>query len=175
MKKILLVFLFLFFLPIFSSQAEEKNTEVIIFTQTGCQHCAKALALLDNLQNQYPNIKIVEYDLRKNPEYYQKFLQFSLTYNVSTEVTPITFIDNKAISGYDETTISTTIERCNLSISNCQSPQKLVDKYLADHPEQKNLTTIEPAITTDNNKTLHYVFAAIIIIGGIGLLINRLF
>jgi len=147
MKKIFPLFLILLlfsFIPL--ARAESEKTKVIVFTQTGCAYCAKSLSHLENLKrDQYPNLEITEYDIRRDPNYYQTFVNYQNAYGSSADGTPVIFIGNKMIKGYLPNEIDKTLENCEMNT--CQDPEKFVADYIKEHPsaaqqQQKDKTVV---------------------------------
>jgi len=167
MKKIIILLFFLI-LPIMA-KADDKTVEAVIFTQTGCQHCAKAISLLNNLRISYPGLTINEIDLRKNPENYQSFVQFSAAYGLSADATPLIFIGDKAISGYREQQITEAVEHCFLPVVNCQNPTNKVAQYL----KENSVDTKQIIQPTTNSKIGKYILTGVIISIGALILINK--
>lgn len=147
MKKIIpVLLLLLLFVFIPSAKAENEKINVVIFTQTGCAYCAKTLAHLDDLKkNQYPELEVKEYDLRRDPSYYQKFINYQSAYSGNADGTPVLFIGNKMIKGYLPNEIDQTLSECK--INTCQNPEERVATYVKEHPsteqqQQKDKTII---------------------------------
>jgi glutaredoxin len=171
MKKVYwLVFLFMF-LPLFNVSAAEKTTEVYIFTQKGCPHCANALALLDEMKTgDYPEIVVKEFDMKVQPKYVKKYQEFATAYNINPTGVPVIYIGQKTIIGFQESSIREAIETCHLPISNCVNPNDYVTEQL------KNL----PAIPVSNNinssqSIVGWVVLVILVVGGGALIVNKFF
>jgi len=159
MKKlipVLLLFLLFVFIP--SAKAENEKINVIIFTQTGCAYCAKTLAHLDELKkNQYPELEVTEYDLRRDPNYYQTFLNYQNAYGEKADGTPVLFIGNKIIKGYLPNEIDQALEGCKNDV--CSNPEERVAAYVKDHP------TVEQQQQKDKT-IIGWVILGVIVAGG---------
>ena len=68
-KKIRSLFLFLgiLFFPIFV-HADDNDIRLYLFHGDGCPHCAEELKFLDTIQDNYPNLEIVKYEVWYNDE-----------------------------------------------------------------------------------------------------------
>lgn len=161
---ILLFSCFFTFLPTSTIIAAdtEKTIDVYTFTQQGCQYCAKILSLLETLKQDYPEIKVHEFDLKTNPEYFPKFQEFASVYEVGISTVPTTFIGEKAILGYRENDVSNAIEFCSLPVNDCVNPEKFVKKELEtrDYYNNKN----NPPVTSNGRSILGWVVAIILVV-----------
>ncbi len=173
MKKIFNLICILTLLTIFipinqtSAQENDKKIEVYVFTQQGCPFCAKTLALLENLKNtDFPNLIIHDYDLKSNPNYYKKFVQFASVYKVSTNTVPITFIDKMAIEGFEENTITSKIESCSLPVTNCINPDTYVQEQLPSIDQSAS------PIENQGKSTIGWIVSFVLLVGA-GYLIYR--
>lgn len=166
MKKLLsLILLCLFFSLGNVALAEDNKIDVVIFTQTGCQYCAKTLAYLDELKKgAYPSIVVKEYDIRKEPAAYSIFKNYQQAYGDSADGTPVTFIGNKMIKGALLPEIDAALATCKQQ--QCINPADIVATYVKDNPtaEQKK----------SNDKTIiGWIIIGVVVAGGGILLLSR--
>jgi len=170
MKKIIFL-LFLFLLPLNFVQAEEaaKKIDIYIFTQQGCQYCAKVKTYLDELKKtDYPGLVVHEFDIRTNPEYVQDYIKYAIAYNVYSPNmgVPISYVGEKAVEGAVLTDLRGIIEICN--IKECKNPETVIKEYFEQHPEANS------KIPNSTNATIWgWAILGVIIIGS-GLLIYKL-
>lgn len=113
-------FLFFSILIIFSflvqatQASEESSKEVALyfFWGDGCPHCEKEKSFLDKLKQEYPGLKVMEFEVwygKENQTLFKKFLE---AHNVSKPYgVPTTFIGKEYLVGYDtETTTGAQIK-----------------------------------------------------------------
>lgn len=148
--------------PVF---AADNEINVKIFTQTGCAYCAKTMEHLNDLKkNKYPEIEITEYDIRRDPAYYQLFNDYRRTYGSDADGTPVTFIGKKVIQGELLEQIDTAIEECKQQP--CEDPADIVAKYVKDNPtaEQKQ---------ANDKKIIGWIIIGVVLAGGGILLLSK--
>lgn len=166
MKKLLPLILFcLFFSFANIVHAENNKINLVIFTQTGCQYCAKTLEHLNSLKkDKYPELTIQEYDIREDPNYYQTFMDYQHAYGSTADGTPVTFIGNKAIQGELLEEIDAAIENCKKQ--QCEDPTSIVAAYVKGHPSEKQKKT--------NAKTIiGWIIIGVVVAGGGILLLSK--
>jgi glutaredoxin len=179
MKKIIFTILagILFISPITTLAAPDAETptlapktiDVYIFTQQGCIHCATVKTFLDELkQKDYPGLVVHEFDLRTNPKYFKKYLEFGVAYNNidPNGSVPVTYVGEKFVRGAALTDIRGIIEICN--IKECKNPQTLVDEYLKANPNVAAQTS-----ESSNKFAIGIIFIVIAVVAGIVIFINK--
>lgn len=169
-------FTFIFFLcliltPVFFSGAETssaaagKPIDVYIFTQTGCPHCANAIAFLNNYKTTVnSNLTIQEFDLVAHREYAAKFFQFAAAYNAPTEAVPVAFVGDKFVAGDRLDNLKSLLDDCNLRA--CVDPEQ----YANDHPAQASTN----APQKDKSIAGYAVLGAVIVGAGL-IVVNKFF
>lgn len=116
MKKILFVifvFSLLWVLPSFIFAQSEK-VEIDFFYSTTCPHCAAEKEFLAQLQQDYPNVAINQYEVINSAENQQLLKEFYQTYRVPSGEqgwVPVTFTPTKYFVGFNEQTAQ-DIENC---------------------------------------------------------------
>jgi len=95
-----LIFILGFFLiPNFIS-ADDNIVCAVYFTGIGCSHCAKTDPLiLDDLQKEYPNLAIIEYEIYQQKENAPLLYEYNEKYNSGLGIPLIIFNKEKQISG----------------------------------------------------------------------------
>lgn len=166
-KTIGLAVLILLFIPVSFSQAQKKALPVYIFTSQGCPHCAKAKAFIETAkQNQYPEINMLEFDLKTNPEYVGKYIEFAQAYGLAPKGVPITYIGDKVIEGDQLDKIQNALENCQIHA--CPDPDQLVKDYLVAHPITNKTNT-----ATSPKEIIGWIIIIGAIVGGVGLIILK--
>ena len=74
-------------------------TDLVLFYEDGCPHCARVKAHLEELLPQYPNLRIVQHDIH-DPEAQELLSQLLAVYEVELGAVPILFVGDVAyVSG----------------------------------------------------------------------------
>ena len=117
MKKIFLILVLVLVgaLPLMSAN---NNFTVYFFVSEGCPHCEAEKQYLDTIIPDYPEMKLLIYEVTENKETYDLFIDFCAAYNAAF-ITPVIFIGNDCISGFadEEVTgrqIKEKLDYCNL-------------------------------------------------------------
>ncbi len=98
----------------FSVLAQEKPVEVYFFYSATCPHCAAEKEFLKGLENQYPEIKIYQYEVVSNPENQKLLQEFYDKYRVPDNekgFVPATFTPTKYFVGFNQQ-IGEDIKNC---------------------------------------------------------------
>jgi len=115
-KVILSVFIFALLFSVFSFVfAQEDQIEINFFYSRTCPHCAKEEKFLDEIESQYPEIKINRFETSKK-ENLDLLIKLYNDYNVPLEergLVPITFVEGRFFSGFNDE-IGEEIETCIL-------------------------------------------------------------
>ena len=110
MKKII-TFLFLCFLFIPCSVfAEEKDVTLYFFHGDGCPHCAEEELFLDAIDDKYPELSIVRYEVWYDEENSELLSKVQQSFELTRLGVPTTVIGDTVITGYGTSTGS-KIER----------------------------------------------------------------
>jgi glutaredoxin len=161
----LLLLVGLSFTPIQAAEVSDKQLDVFIFTSTGCPFCAKAIDHLEKVkQSTYPNLEINEFDLRKNPTFYEMYTDYANAYSMDTDSVPVTYIGEVATKGFDADRIDFALNKC--ATGECPNPGEIVTQYLKDNPRQND--------SGDKSRTIFgWVIVGALIVGGGLILLNR--
>jgi len=135
LKKIFIFLLILgsFFALANFALAQEDKVKLYFFYGDGCLHCAKAEKFLTQMEEKYPQLEIISYEVFGNKGNAELFLEFLEACEEEKIVrVPVIFIGQEVIKGYlgDQTTgalIEKTIQEC---INNqCSDPlDKVIDE-----------------------------------------------
>ena len=136
--KILFLGLFLFFSFVFANRALAVNeVNLYIFWGDGCPHCAAEKGFLNEIKDNYPNLRINAFEVyndTQNQEYFKKTAEV-LGENASG--VPFTVIGDEVFIGFNESITPREIEeRINFcSVSSCMdSVSAIVNKDEAGPP-----------------------------------------
>lgn len=170
-KSFILLFSIFILTPFFFANAETqsavagKPVDVYIFTQTGCPHCANAIAFLNNYKaTANPNLTIQEFDMVAHREYVGKFFQFAAAYNAPTETVPVVFVGDRFVAGDRLDNLKSLLDDCGARA--CVDPEQ----YVNDHPTQ----TSTSAPQTDKS-IAGYVVLGVVIVGAGLIVVNKFF
>ncbi len=103
MKKIKLVIFSLFISLMFISniRAEENLVNLYLFYSNTCSHCEAEMKLLDDLQEDYDNLRIYKYEISED-ENSLLLSKVSEMFNTNVTGVPFTIIGEKTFFGYSE-------------------------------------------------------------------------
>ena len=112
MKKIIRIVLFfaLLLLPISTHALENDEVTLYFFHGDGCPHCAAEEDFLEKLPKEYPNLKIVRYEVWNNDENAELLAKVEDVFGIIRSGVPTNVIGNSIITGYSDATAS-RIER----------------------------------------------------------------
>ncbi len=88
------------------SEKENKNADIVIFSQKGCPHCIGAMDFINGeLKQIIPNVTHQEYDVRGSRYEYELFVnavtRFKLNQNKQIG-TPLIIVNNEALMGWND-------------------------------------------------------------------------
>lgn len=118
MKKISIITFFLlcaFLISSIASAQEDKTVHLHMFYGQGCAHCTKLHSFLAEIQDEYPTLKINEYEIYSDQENRELFQQMAESFKTEIRGVPTVFIDNKVIVGFSTSigeSIENEIQRC---------------------------------------------------------------
>lgn len=136
MKKMIVLILIFLVIPL--TNAENAQFKVYFFVSEGCPHCATEKEFIDEIKGNYPGMELLIYDVTNSKEEFDLFIDFCVAYNV-VQMTPVIFIGNDAVSGFDsrETTgvqIREKLDYC--STHKCIDPMEKVEGFEGIPKEQ---------------------------------------
>ncbi len=99
LKRLVLFFFCLWLIPMFCF-ADEKPITLYLFHGDGCPHCAEEMEFLTTLENDYPQVEIVKYEVWYNEENANLLTEVQKSFDLSRYGVPTTVIGNVAITGY---------------------------------------------------------------------------
>ena len=105
MFRFLCIFSFLFFFCISNVFAKENDKITLyLFHSSDCPHCKAEIKFLDGIEDDYPNLKIVKYEVAHNEENSMFMNKVGAALEEDTNYIPFTVIGDIVIVGYDENT-----------------------------------------------------------------------
>lgn len=154
------------------AMAQDKATDVYVFSQQGCPYCAKTLTLLEELKSKdYPELKIHEYDMKEHPDYANKFIEFAKAYGADINKVPTTFINKTAIAGFRESDLRQMVEYCHLPVNTCVDPAKFVQEKLSQPtPVQDE----KPFTNTARPEVIGWILIGGLVVGGAIFIFNKM-
>ena len=121
------------------------DVHVYLFWGDGCPHCAREKAFLEQLEGNYPELRIHYHEVYYNRSNYELFSKMAAALGEHALGVPATFIDDGIVFGYgdDSTTGRVIEEKLKACIENgCRDPITLI----SSQPIQKNETETVIAI-----------------------------
>ncbi len=133
MKKLIIILLILFvFLGIANFALAEDKVKLHYFYGDGCPHCKKASAFLEQMEEKYPQLEIISYEVfdnKENADLLLKFLEACDEKQIAR--VPAIFIGQEAIRGYmsDQITGRAIENRIDECLENeCPDPLDKMDE-----------------------------------------------
>ena len=104
MKKVikLLILAFFFLLPFNVFGLEEEKVKLYLFYGDGCPHCADEKEFLSSIEDKYPNLEIIKYEVWYNVENANLLSQVQNKLHISRNGVPTTVIGEDFFIGYTE-------------------------------------------------------------------------
>ena len=135
-KKIIFSLIFCFlFLP--NVNAEEK-VKLYLFYNYDCPHCADEKIYLNSLEEEYDNLEIIKYEVKKDEENKELLSNFLKKQGWDINAVPITIIGTNYFVGYNDD-IGTKI-RCAINYYSDTPHRDLVGEYLGTSDIREDLT-----------------------------------
>lgn len=117
--------------------ASEKEVNIYFFWGQGCPHCAKEKPFLEKLEQNYPQVKVYDFEVWYNSENRDLLIEVGKKLNADISGVPFTVIGDQYIIGYynDATTGKEIENKVKYCLENkCPDP---VGKILGLQKEQK--------------------------------------
>ena len=120
MKKVikLLILAFFFLLPFNVFGLEEEKVKLYLFYGDGCPHCADEKVFLDNIDDKYPNLEIVKYEVWYNDENSKLLDLVEEKLHINRSGVPTTVIGREVIIGFNYSTASRIERAINFYLEN---------------------------------------------------------
>ena len=105
LKSLFVAILFLVLFIPFSINADEDNKiRLYLFHQNGCPHCEAEIEFLESIEDNYPRLEIIKYEVSENAmnySLYNKVMKKTIIYENGV---PFTMIGTDYYVGFDENT-----------------------------------------------------------------------
>lgn len=101
------------------------SVELHLFWSATCPDCHVMRAFLEELAQEYPDLKIVEHEVTFEPDNWRLMVTLARAYGLKEEKVPMVFVGNLAITGIGravELQIREEVERC--LAQGCPSPME---------------------------------------------------
>ena len=120
MKKVikLLILAFFFLLPFNVFGLEEEKVKLYLFYGDGCPHCADEKVFLDSIDDKYPNLEIVKYEVWYNKENASLLTQVEEKLHVVRRGVPTTVIGKDVMVGFNSANGSRIERAINFYLNN---------------------------------------------------------
>src|SRR3989339_137254 len=103
MKRFLVFYIGLsaFFFLLFFSSASAADKTITLYYGRECPHCQKEEKFLDQLEKDYPEVKVERLEVWHDQDNQEKFKEISLKFNNPNFSVPLTIIADQSILGFD--------------------------------------------------------------------------
>lgn len=120
MKKVikLLILAFFFLLPFNVFGLEEEKVKLYLFYGDGCGHCAAEKEFLNDIEDKYPNLEIIKYEVWYNDENSLLLDKLEKELKITRSGVPTTIIGEEVIVGYNYATGSKIERAINYYLEN---------------------------------------------------------
>jgi thiol-disulfide isomerase/thioredoxin len=98
--------LFGFFRPVEAVLADDYIPSLHFFWSIGCPHCAKEKQFLPKLQQKYPQLNIIDYELSQNRDNQRLMERVGRLMNIDVSGVPVTIVGGEYIIGYQDDSTS---------------------------------------------------------------------
>ena len=144
------ILLLVLFIP-FSIKADENEIRLYLFHQNGCPHCEAEIEFLESIEDDYPTLEIIKYEVSSNAMNYSLYNKVMRKTGINENGVPFTMIGTDYFVGFDENTgsdeeIKKSIEKFLKSkdykdiISMVKNDEDLSDiKYNTDLDSEKTI------------------------------------
>jgi len=102
----------------------------------GCPHCSSLKLFLDSIKNDYPTLRVYEYEVYQNDKNRELFEELAEKFDSKIEGVPTVFVDDKVIVGFSDK-ISSSLKK---EISRCLNEE--CGDPVEKNPKPKTIETI---------------------------------
>lgn len=134
--------------PFNFAKAENNQVNIYFFWADGCPHCAKEKPFLEKMEKKYDYVTLYDFEVVKNKENAELFIEVGKKLNAETSGVPFTVIGNKYFIGwYNEKTSGETVEKI-IQQTHQQDVPDLVSPLIpkiSEQTEESEPSQIRPA------------------------------
>lgn len=155
MKKLLYtLILFLMFIP--NTFAKENIVNIYLFHSDSCTHCQNEIKLLNELEKEYPNIRVYKYEVSKK-ENVTLLNEISMLLDARVGGVPFTVIGNKFYSGFSKEN-SKKVFKATIEYFSEYGYDDIVGKHIgnieiSEYEVKENILSLEEFIEDYGNYT----------------------
>jgi len=141
MKYIRKIFFLLIFCFSFISNANaEETVKLYLFYNYDCPHCANEKVYLEKLQEEYSNLEIIKYEIKKDEDNKELLSGFLEKQEWDINAVPLTIIGTNYFVGYNDDIASKI--RCAINYYSEVEHRDLVGEYLGTTEVREDLTDL---------------------------------
>jgi cytochrome c biogenesis protein CcdA/glutaredoxin len=146
---VIIVLLLQVIVPVMAENISANDVHLYMFYGQGCPHCSMLRTFLDELEQKYPDLHVVEYEVYQDAQGRELFQIFSEKYNTEIEGVPTVFIDEKVIVGFSTeigTLIESEVQKC--LEQGCENPLDKIESTGTvqikgdSSPSEENVTQV---------------------------------
>ena len=103
--------------------AQDNHVDMVIVYGTGCPHCTKLLSFMDGVQERYPGLHVIDYEVYFDKNNRKIAQELAKAYGKDLGGVPVTFINGKMMVGFNNAlgdTIEAQVAYC--MENECESP-----------------------------------------------------
>lgn len=104
LKMFLILTLFLILFIPFGINAEENEIRLYLFHSSSCPHCKAEIEFLESIKDDYPSLKVIEYEVSGNAMNYNFYNKVMKKTGINATGVPFTLIGTDYYVGFDENT-----------------------------------------------------------------------
>lgn len=145
-----------------NNEQKKIKTKIYFFWGNGCPHCEKEKLFLKQLQEKYPEIEIIDFEVwynKKNADTLRKIIEIA---KIKSSGVPTTIVDSKLFIGFNQETaklIEETVKTC-IESEGCVDPLSSSTKIFSE--EQNRIINIPFVGNIDPSSISLTVFTFII-------------
>lgn len=165
-----LIFILIIYLGLVTNVSAKENVKLYLFHNYDCPHCAEEKAYLKQLEEEYDNLEVITYEIKKDSRNRQLFKDFLEHNDWKVSGVPVTVIGGTHFVGYNDD-IGTKI-RCAINYYSKNEHRDLVDEFLGntevredlvDNFDSNSCTFTIPLIGEVNPKNISLPLVSIVI------------
>lgn len=165
-----LIFILIIYLGLVTNVSAKENVKLYLFHNYDCPHCAEEKAYLKQLEEEYDNLEVITYEVKKDSRNRQLFKDFLEHNDWKVSGVPVTVIGGTHFVGYNDD-IGTKI-RCAINYYSKNEHRDLVDEFLGntevredlvDNFDSNSCTFTIPLIGEVNPKNISLPLVSIVI------------